>query len=139
MPVLFLMQLDPDNPEHVLKLKRLEEAHEVLIDEARRAEYEANFKATSDSASAQQPDAVSGGSKAGAGVQKEAHSQETSSQAARGDGKGKQTSMAGVQEQVQDIVQKVKDPNTPVADAVPQELLGKVADLLSDSLGNGRL
>ena len=42
-------------------------------------------------------------------------------------------------QQVQETIEKIKDPNTPLLDAVPDDLLSKVTDMLSDTLGNGRL
>ena len=52
---------------------------------------------------------------------------------------GARLSGGDVKQQVQQTIEKVRDPNTPMLDAVPDDLLEKVTDMLSDTLGNGRL
>ena len=47
--------------------------------------------------------------------------------------------MEEVREQTIAAKHRAQDPNRPKADAVPDEIWAKVADLLGDALGNGKL
>lgn len=54
-------------------------------------------------------------------------------------GSGTNISIEEVQQRAKEVIDNVQDPNKPLADALPEDVLGKVTDLLTDTLGNGRM
>lgn len=104
--------LQADASKEPLKLEQLKEAAEILTSDARRSEYDANYT-PSDSGEGQadqQPSGKQGG-----------------------------ISASGIKQQAKDALDRAQNADTPAIETVPDNVLGKVADLMSESLGNGKL
>ncbi|KAK9808094.1 hypothetical protein WJX73_004672 [Symbiochloris irregularis] len=141
-------ELDPDDPSDTLELKSLEEAFEIIDDPARRKEYDQGHgssshgqgSATSHGQDGKQQKQQSSDSQSGSGAQ------DLQGKVA---GKVEASVPAGVKEKLgvaqeklgeaQGRVDQAKKGDGSYADVIPEEVLGKISDLLSDTLGNGQL